>query len=1799
MRSNSINLRLALSASALTLAALAVPQSASAATCIWGGGAGTWSPAGGWSGCSVPSQADDVVITAGGSIVNITGITARAGTVNLGTGNALNVINSDFYVHGGTFTNNGTFTLGGGAGTASFLSGSGNVTFGGTGTIVLNDLLGGARIYNGGFIFGSGQTVRGSGQLGINQGIFSNAGLISADVSGRNLSIDVSGGNGGLNGSGFGTGNNAGFYNTGIMQASGGGSLSFEGGLYENGVTGEIRALAGSFVNLNADSRIVGGTLTSVGTGRIRAIGTSQYLQNVTLSAGSNLLVQSNDLRANTMLTNNGTITLGGSAGTASLINEGGTLTINGSGNIVLDNSLGGARIYNGHIVFGSNQSLQGAGQLGINQTLVTNNGLFSANSGSNLSIDVSGGSGGVNGGGLGTGSNAGLLNNNIMEATGGSTISFEGGLYENATGGIIRATNNSTINLGADSRILNGTLSSDATSAIRAVNTSQYLTNVTLAAGSNLLVQSNNLYLNTALGNNGTITVGGATGTATLLNEGGTLAINGTGTIVLDSSLGAARIYGGNITFGAGQTVQGAGQLGINQTTFTINNVFSANAGSSLDIDVSGGNGGLNGGGIGTGNNAGLYNTSTIQATGGSSLNFGGGLYENSATGVIQALSGSFVNLGADSRIVGGTLTSVGTGLIRTVNASQYLTGVTLSSGSNILVQNDNLYANTSLTNNGTITLGGATGTAAMIVEGGGTLNLTGTGRIVFDNSQGAAWLYSGHVIFGSNHSLQGSGSLGINQTLVTNSGLLSLSGGGTLSLDVSGGNGGLNGGGIGTGSNAGLLNNNIIEVTGGSTLSIEGGRYENAANGVIRAVNGSTINLNSDSRIVNGTLSSDATSAIRAVNASQYLTNVTLAAGSNLLVRNNNLYAGGTLTNNGTMTLGGAAGTAALLAEGGALAINGTGTIVLDNSAGAAWVYSGGFTFGSGQTIRGSGQVGVNQSVITNNGLISADAGTGISIDVSGGSGGLNGGGVGTGSNAGMLNGGTVQGANGRALSLEGGLYQNTATGAFGALGAGSSFVMNGDANLANIQAGGVLSLGRYFSSTTGAASTLNLRGAGSATIATIGTATAGTDTVVTLSGANSVFNVTNFGTGVNTSLDSTLTNVAQSGRLEVLGGRNLTIVAGGGAFANAGIVQLGGGTFGASSYANSGLTTGFGTIGSPIANLGIVEAAGGTLATGAITGTAGTIRSLSGATLDISGGAADSTAGFLANNGNLALGSRNVIVTSDYTNGGFGTGNAFNAHANVSGTGLILAAGATMDLSGPALSGNILNVGNVRTGGSSSTTLTITNNGTLTTLRGAVQNGNAPSVALSGADWVIGPNGGSTNVTISYTGLAAGSLSGQTLNVVNNFDNVADATIGLAGNIYQVAQAGAQPATIALGARRVGDAGASNVISIANVAPVTPGFNETLTANASVGGAFLLNGAASATASNVAAGSFAPITLSLGTGTAGAFSNTVNIANTSNAVAGSGLTDLTLAGQSIAVSGNVYALAVANLSGNTVNFGTVRQGSTSPTGSLTVTNGANGALSDTLVTSLGSLPSVVTGTAPGALAAGASGSASFSLNTATAGAVNAGGTLNFVSRNPEMADAALASQNVTFTGTVTELAIASLFKSSGSGTFGGAGTSYTLDFGSLASNSGTVSTDFGILNGNSGQSFSELLGGSFTQGAGTGYSFMGNSFTGLAGGSQNIGNLLSFDTTGLSNGTYTKLVTFNGFSQYPTLSNFALSPITVSITATVTGANPNPNPGAVPEPATWMMMILGFGLLGGTMRRKRTGGEPLVRA
>ena len=456
-----------------------------------------------------------------------------------------------------------------------------------------------------------------------------------------------------------------------------------------------------------------------------------------------------------------------------------------------------------------------------------------------------------------------------------------------------------------------------------------------------------------------------------------------------------------------------------------------------------------------------------------------------------------------------------------------------------------------------------------------------------------------------------------------------------------------------------------------------------------------------------------------------------------------------------------------------------------------------------------------------------------------------------------------------------------------------------------------------------------------------------------------------------------------------------------------------------------------------------------------------------------------------------------------------------------------------------------------------------------------------------------------GGSQGLTIARGTGTAGSFTGAV--------NIANTSLAIAGSglsdlalasqavtvnsaVYQAAIAGSQPASITLAARRVGDAAATANLTISNIAPGTGGFTESLSATAIGSNGVTVNGAGQASTGALGVGGSQALTIARGTGTAGSFTGAVNIANTSLAIAGSGLSDLTLAGQSVTVNSNVYAAAVAQLATTTVDFGTVRQGATAPVVNVGISNAAVGALADSLATSIGATPAGVTANGPGQLAAGASGEASFTLSTATAGVVSGNTSLGFTSVNPEMADLALASQQISFTGTVTQLALAQLFKAGGQGSFSGSGSAYTLDFGNLSAGSGTISADLGILNGNSGSAFAETLGGSFVLAPATGFGFNGSSFAGLIGGGSRTGNLLSFDLTGLSAGFYTTTLTFNGFSSFNGLADQSLDPVTLTVRTRITAA------GVVPEPAVWAQMLFGFGLVGSLVRRRRarTGKE-----
>ncbi len=151
--------------------------------------------------------------------------------------------------------------------------------------------------------------------------------------------------------------------------------------------------------------------------------------------------------------------------------------------------------------------------------------------------------------------------------------------------------------------------------------------------------------------------------------------------------------------------------------------------------------------------------------------------------------------------------------------------------------------------------------------------------------------------------------------------------------------------------------------------------------------------------------------------------------------------------------------------------------------------------------------------------------------------------------------------------------------------------------------------------------------------------------------------------------------------------------------------GLILMQGGSLIAGGLTNEDMIAGFGTLAPVVSNNGLVWASGGTLvADMGIAGAAGFVQTDAGATLDLG---ADSSTGTLTNNGTLALDANTIAVSTDYTNAGFGVGNAFDHRANVSGTGEILATGdVAIALTGAGISNGqtttpTLALGNVHVG------------------------------------------------------------------------------------------------------------------------------------------------------------------------------------------------------------------------------------------------------------------------------------------------------------------------------------------------------------------------------------------------------------------------------------------------------------------------------------------------------------------
>lgn len=523
---------------------------------------------------------------------------------------------------------------------------------------------------------------------------------------------------------------------------------------------------------------------------------------------------------------------------------------------------------------------------------------------------------------------------------------------------------------------------------------------------------------------------------------------------------------------------------------------------------------------------------------------------------------------------------------------------------------------------------------------------------------------------------------------------------------------------------------------------------------------------------------------------------------------------------------------------------------------------------------------------------------------------------------------------------------------------------------------------------------------------------------------------------------------------------------------------------------------------------------------------------------ANLNVSNGATVNVGTLAVTGGSTTFGSTSdkISVSTDYTNSSFGAGNSFNALATVTVTGgssssrpivatgnakqgLSVNGGAT-DTSGTAT----LAMGNIHVGGSSTGSYKIVNAGTTgPSIRGAIQTigtGNISGGALTGsgvtaANYTANTGAGTglatgastTAYNVTFTTTSAGALSGQAVQIVDNFGD--KQTLSITGAAYSYASASHSPEPVNFGNVHVGDSANKNV-SLTNTA-ADGSYSDGL--RGSWGGT--AGDAQSATGSTglIAAGSTDSSSLSVGlnTSTAGHRTGTASLTLVSDGTA-VGLGTSALTAQTVNVQGDVYSYATGSHSPDPVDFGKHHVGDVVASQKVTLSNtAADGSYSEGLIGSMGSTTGAAQSAAgtTGLIAAGSSDSSSLSVgfNTSTAGHRTGTATLSLTSDGTGtsgLGTSALTAQTVNVQGDVYSYASASH-------------SPEPVNFGSVHINDVVASKNVTLSNVAADGSYSESLTGSL--GGATGAAQSATGTTGLiAAGSS--------DSTSLSIGVKTNV-------------------------------------------------------------------------
>jgi hypothetical protein len=998
------------------LLALAVPTAFAQCTLTspdtWSLGAnGSWTTSGNWSG-GTPTSSTNACITDGTSTVDLgPGLTGNVASLQLASGNILNItLNSDLIVSGTQVINGGQINIDGGSGTNSLLIVNNNVTLSGGGTLTLNTASGGGNAYidqaAGGLTLTNQSTIDGAGIIGNNGLALNNSGTVNANQSGQVLYL-----------SGVSSNNT----NSGLMEATNGGVLNVNSSTYNN-AGGTFKATTGGTVNLYGNVVIQGGTLTNSGGAFLGTVaGNSVFLDGSTASGAVTLHgTYTSQLNTNTYvlgtINNNNSLLVNGGNGTNALLiadstnvtlQGGGTVTmqsLNGGGNAYIDQASGGLTITN------VNNTIQGDGIIGNNGLAFVNQagGVINANStgvGELASLTIQGASSFTNAG--------------LMEATNNGVLNLNGLTINNAGGNITATGSGASVQIYGSTVVQGGNLNNNGGAFFGTPQGNSAVLDGSTVAGAITINGAYTSQLNTntyvlgTINNKNSIFLAGGAGTNTqLLVDSSSVTLQGGGTVTMQSLNGGGAAYidqaAGNLTLtNVNNTIQGDGILGnngltvINQATINAN----SNGGTELtSLTIQG--------------TTAFTNTGLLEATNSGVLNINGVTVNNQGGNISANGSGASVQLYGSTDIEGGTLNNNGGAFLGTLaNNSAVLDGSTGSgavtiNGTYTAASNTNTYLLGTINNKNNLLVIGGNGfntqlladATSVSLQGGGTVTmqtLTGGGNAFIDQAAG------GLTLTNVNNTIQGDGILGNNGLTIVNQATINANSNGGAEINTL------------TLQGASATNTGLIEATNSGVLNINGVAVVNAGGNITANGGSASVQLYGSTSIEGGTLNNNGGAFFGTpVNSTAYLDGSTASG----MVTINGTYTGapgsnthllGTINNHGNILINGGAGSnTQLFVDNSVVTLQGGGTVTLNTQPGGGSVFldqvAGGLTLDNvDNTIQGNGIIGNNGLSLTN-----GAAGT-VLANVSGGTLLINGGGT-------VTNNGTFQADAGSLLHL-----------------------------------------------------------------------------------------------------------------------------------------------------------------------------------------------------------------------------------------------------------------------------------------------------------------------------------------------------------------------------------------------------------------------------------------------------------------------------------------------------------------------------------------------------------------------------------------------------------------------------------------------------------------------------------------------------------------------------------------------------------------------------------------------------------